>query len=67
MRRAHRLRRRHDDFLPPPVSLSDEEPIATGGRQVNRTQSNAAENENKMNLPPSAVRSDEEPNVAGGW
>ena len=44
-------------FLPPPVTLSDEEPIAAGGRQSFNM---------KNILPPPVTLSDEEPIAAGG-
>jgi len=43
--------------LPPPVTLSDEEPIAAGGRQSFNM---------KNILPPPVTLSDEEPIAAGG-
>jgi len=44
--------------LPPPVTPSDEEPIAAGGRQIKTLM--------KDNLPPPVTPSDEEPIAAGG-
>ena len=52
-------------ILPPPVTPSDEEPIAAGGRQV-RTQGTYRNQETKTSiLPPPVTLSDEEPIAAG--
>ena len=49
-------------ILPPPVTPSDEEPIAAGGRQICDD-----ENRIEMNiLPPLVTPSDEEPIATGG-
>jgi hypothetical protein len=53
-------------FLPPPVTQSDEEPIAAGGWQVLAPGMHPNLNGRKNNLPPLVTQSDEEPIAAGG-
>ena len=53
-------------ILPPPATLSDEEPIAAGVRQV-RTAATCFVSQTIPNiLPPPVTLSDEEPIAAGG-
>ncbi len=52
-------------ILPPPVTPSDEEPIAAGGRQPGCGTIEAS-NEIESNLPPPVTPSDEQPIATGG-
>jgi hypothetical protein len=53
-------------ILPPPATLSDEEPIAAGVRQVRTAATCLAGQTIANNLPPPVTLSDEEPIAAGG-
>ncbi len=53
-------------ILPPPVTLSDEEPIATGVRQVRPAAASPRRQIMTSILPPPVTLSDEEPIAAGG-
>jgi hypothetical protein len=56
-------------FVPPPVTLSDEEPIAAGGRhRVSARKTRRLISRNPVTFsPPSVTLSDEEPTATGGW
>jgi hypothetical protein len=56
-------------FVPPPVTLSDEEPIAAGGRHevLARKTRQPISRKPVTFSPPSVTLSDEEPIATGGW
>jgi hypothetical protein len=54
------------EFLLPPVTPSDEEPIAAGGQQVLPDAPYAMASRMTSILPPPVTLSDEEPIAAGG-
>ena len=53
------------EFLPPPVTPSDEEPIAAGGWQGNLAGAGRRVNRHPFSPPP-VLPSDEEPMATGG-
>jgi hypothetical protein len=61
------------NFLPPPVTPSDEEPIAAGGRQnfetpeQNEIRNVRTDRNREPILPPLMTPSGEEPIGMGGW
>jgi len=60
------IKPRGNPFLPPPVTQSDEEPIAAGGWQGIWEAWEGGRLVSVTILPPLALPSDEEPMAAGG-